>query len=55
MKVTAIEESQDLSTMKVNELIDSLQTFEMSLDDKPEKKMKNLVTTVWQVHQTVVE
>ncbi|WJX72422.1 hypothetical protein P8452_56307 [Trifolium repens] len=42
MKVTAIEESQDLSTMKVDELIGSLQTFEMSLDDKPEKKMKNL-------------
>ncbi|KAK2411140.1 gag-protease polyprotein [Trifolium repens] len=42
MKVIAIEESQDLSTMKVDELIGSLQTFEMSLDDKPEKKMKNL-------------
>ncbi|KAK2436765.1 gag-protease polyprotein [Trifolium repens] len=42
MKVTAIEESQDLSTVKVDELIGSLQTFEMSLDDKPEKKMKNL-------------
>jgi hypothetical protein len=45
MKVTAIKESQDLSTMKVDELIGSLQTFEMSLDDRPEKKLKNLTFT----------
>ncbi|KAK2362825.1 gag-protease polyprotein [Trifolium repens] len=42
MKVTAIEESQDLSTMKVDELIGSLQTFEMTFEDRPEKKLKNL-------------
>ncbi|KAK2362046.1 gag-protease polyprotein [Trifolium repens] len=42
MKVTAIEESQDLSTMKVDELIVSLQTFEMTFEDRLEKKMKNL-------------
>jgi hypothetical protein len=45
MKVTAIEESQDLSTMKVDELIGSLQNFEMSFDDRPEKKLKNLAFT----------
>jgi hypothetical protein len=45
MKVTAIEESQDLSSIKVDELIGSLQTFEMSFDDKPKKKLKNLAFT----------
>ncbi|MCI03070.1 gag-pol polyprotein, partial [Trifolium medium] len=42
MKVTAIEESQGLSTMKVGELIGSLQTFEMALNDRPKKKHKNI-------------
>jgi hypothetical protein len=42
MKVTTIVETQDLSTMKVDELIGSLQTFEMSFEEKPEKKLKNL-------------
>ncbi|KAK2359752.1 gag-protease polyprotein [Trifolium repens] len=50
MKVTAIEESQDLSTMKVDELIGSLQTFEMSFDEKPEKKLKNLAFTSKEGH-----
>ena len=31
MKVTAIEEVHDLSTMKVDELIGSLMTYELSL------------------------
>ncbi|WJX67455.1 beta-glucosidase [Trifolium repens] len=52
MKVTAIEESQDLSTMKVDELIGSLQTFKMSLDDKPEKKMKKNLTFKSEESQT---
>jgi uncharacterized membrane protein len=42
MKVTTIVETQDLSTMKVDELIGSLQTFEMSFEEKPEKKLKSL-------------
>jgi hypothetical protein len=45
MKVTTIEESQDLSYIKVDELIGSLRTFEMSFDDKPERKLKNLAFT----------
>ena len=31
MKVTTIEEAQDMSTFKVDEIIDSLQTFEFSI------------------------
>src|SRR4051812_35927638 len=38
MKVTAIEEAQDISSMKVEELIGSLQTFEMGINEKPEEK-----------------
>lgn len=34
MKVTSIEESQELSRMKVDELISSLQTFEIAISDK---------------------
>src|SRR4051812_48669565 len=33
MKVTAIEEAQDISQMKVEELIGSLQTFEMGINE----------------------
>lgn len=43
MKVTAIEEAQDSTSMKVDELFGLLLTFEMSLDDKPKKKKKEIV------------
>ena len=39
-KVTAIEESKDLNEIKVQELIGSLQTYELSLPNK--KKSKSL-------------
>ena len=42
MKVTAIEEAQDICNMRVDELIGSLQTFELGLSDRAEKKSKNL-------------
>jgi hypothetical protein len=42
MKVTAIEDSQDISNMRVDELIGSLQTFEMGLNDGSEKKTKSM-------------
>src|SRR4030066_617462 len=42
MKVTAIEEAQDISNMKVDELIGSLQTFEMAISDRTKKKKKNI-------------
>ncbi|KAK2429199.1 gag-protease polyprotein [Trifolium repens] len=43
MKVTAIEESQDIASMKVEEVIGSLQTIEMNFSNKPEKKEKSIV------------
>jgi excinuclease UvrABC nuclease subunit len=42
MKVTTIEEAQDISTMRVDELIGSLQTFELGISDKSEKKNKSI-------------
>ena len=42
MKVTAIEEDQDISSMQVDELIGSLQTYEITLSDKSEKKNKSV-------------
>ena len=42
MKVTAIEEAQDISILQVDELIGSLQTFEMTLNERSEKKNKSI-------------
>src|ERR1044072_1628596 len=42
MKVTAIEEAQDIGSMQVDELIGSLQTFELSFNDKADKKNKSI-------------
>src|ERR1044072_1635351 len=42
MKVTAIEEAQDIASMQVDELIGSLQTFELSFNDKADKKNKSI-------------
>ncbi|MCI94779.1 gag-pol polyprotein, partial [Trifolium medium] len=38
MKVTAMEEARDISSMKVDELVGSLQTFELAMKDKSDKK-----------------
>ena len=43
-KVTAIEESKDLDDIKVQELIGSLQTYEMSLPTKQKNKFLALKT-----------
>jgi hypothetical protein len=40
IKVTTIEESKDLEEMKIEELVGSLQTYELSLP--PVKKLKNI-------------
>src|ERR1044072_4801859 len=42
MKVTAIEEAQDIASMQVDELIVSLQTFELTLNDKADKRNKSI-------------
>lgn len=42
MKVTTIEETWDVSTIKVDELIESLLTFEMAINDKSEKINKSV-------------
>jgi len=58
MKVIAIEEAQDISNMKVDELIGSLQTFELVMIDIP-KKMKKSITfisnTYWEDAQCEVD
>jgi len=38
MKVTSIEEAQDILSLKVNELIGSLQNFEININNKIDKK-----------------
>ena len=42
MKVIGIEEAHDIAMMKFDELFGSLRTFEMSFNDKPDKKSKNI-------------
>ena len=42
MKVTTIEEAQDISSMKVDELIGSLQNFELVVDNRSENKGKGV-------------
>jgi len=45
MNVTTIEEAQDISSLKVDELIGSLQNFETSVNNKTDKKGKGIVFT----------
>jgi len=42
MKVTAIEEAQDISSLKVDELKGSLQNFEITVNNKTDKKGKGI-------------
>jgi len=44
-KVTLIEETQDISSIQVNELIGSLQNFELVVDNRTEKKGKDIAFT----------
>jgi len=45
MKVTSIEEAHDISGMKVDELVGSLQDFELVVDNRTEKKDKSVAFT----------
>jgi len=45
MKVTTIEEAQEISSMQVDELIESVQNFELVVDNRTEKKDKGTVFT----------
>ncbi|KAK2380438.1 gag-protease polyprotein [Trifolium repens] len=42
IKVTAIEEAHDITTMKMDELVGSLQTFEIVLNERGDKKNKSI-------------
>src|ERR1044072_4605241 len=42
LKVTAIEEAQDISTLKVEELVGSLMTFEMGISETVDRKYKSI-------------
>jgi len=42
MNITTIEEAQDISNMKVDEPIGSLQTFELTINGRSKKKKKNI-------------
>ena len=46
MKVTAIEESKDLDEIKIQELIGSLQTYEMGLPSHKSSKSLTLKTII---------
>ncbi|GAA0155179.1 hypothetical protein LIER_12963 [Lithospermum erythrorhizon] len=45
-KVTTIEEAQDLTTMKVDELVGNLTTFEMTFDESDSGKKKGLALKI---------
>ncbi|XP_045792050.1 uncharacterized protein LOC123886812 [Trifolium pratense] len=42
IKVTAIEEAKDISEMKLDELVGSLQTYEVATNERTKKKNKNI-------------
>ncbi|GAA0160082.1 hypothetical protein LIER_16718 [Lithospermum erythrorhizon] len=45
-KVTAIEEAQDLSIMRLDDLIGNLTTYEMKIDSAEPTKMKGIALSV---------
>jgi len=59
MKVTTIEEAQDISSMQVDEFIGSLQKFELVVDNRTKKKGKGITftanTTDEEAHGDIVD
>jgi len=55
MKVTSIEEAQDISSMQVDELIGSLHNFELVIDNRTEKKGKGIAFTTNTVDDEALE
>jgi len=55
MKVTTIEEAQDISNMQADELIGSLQNFELVVDNITEKKGKGIVFTLNTIDDEALE
>lgn len=49
MKVTAIEEVQEITTIKVDEIIGYLQTFKVAINYRTEEENKNIafVSNTW--------
>ena len=47
MKVMAIEEANDITTMKLDELFGSLCTFEFSFEDQEQKKKNGTASKVY--------
>ncbi|KAA0067185.1 gag-pol polyprotein [Cucumis melo var. makuwa] len=54
MKVTAIEEVQDLTTLKLDELFGSLLTFEMAMSNRESKKVKRIAFKLACEQDTIV-
>jgi hypothetical protein len=43
IKVTTIEEARNLSSIKVDELVGSFQTYEMAINDRSKKKNESIL------------
>ncbi|KAA0031681.1 gag-proteinase polyprotein [Cucumis melo var. makuwa] len=54
MKVTTIEEAQDITTLKLDELFRSLLTFEMAMSDRESKKGKRIAFKLAYDQETTV-
>ncbi|KAA0035513.1 gag-pol polyprotein [Cucumis melo var. makuwa] len=54
MNVTTIKEAQDITTLKLDELLGSLLTFEMAMSNKESKKVKRITFKSASEQETIV-